>query len=331
MRIKMFAMLIALCVFLGGCSDERLTQPMEVAFFGENEEVLQEGTLGPPPPHIAKLLWSGEDRYDETLRILLQYEDWKERGEGELFKPVVDHHFEDTLIITGMMQRYYTKYIDADGIAILGSAYVRDQYFYAARELVLEMTSKRPELRKLLAITDKPRENLTGATFVPTPYFRMVLYNPDQGGAAIPERFPRPPPGVGWCGTITCVATASARVVLTEDSPNVGEVRIHIANVFIHEFAHALHYAIRLIDPTIDTRLQAAYAEALENDMAFGVGYFENFAVTAQEWFLDLSLSNAFSKRKYAEFQKWAPRMHALMEEFFDFKYLGYVDAKRWD
>ena len=226
-----------------------------------------------------------------------------------------------------MMRKSYTKYLDADGIAILGSAYVRDQYFYAARELIFEMTSKRPKLRKLLAFTDTPRENLTGNTYVPAPNFRMVLYNPDQGGAAIPERFPRPPAAVGWCGPLTCVATADELVVVTEDSP--GEVRIFIANVFIHEFAHAIHFATRLIDPTIDTRLQAAYDEVLENGMAFGVGYVENWAVTTQNWFLDFPLANDHSKRRYAQFQERAPLMHALMEAFFEFKYLGYVGRKR--
>lgn len=328
MKIKMLTILLALCVFLGGCSDERLSQPLEVAFFGEAEEVQQKGVVGPPPPHIAKILWGDDDDlYERTLNILLEYERWKERGEGDAFKPIIDLHFKDTLVKAGMKRVYYTKYLDADGIAILGSAYIRDQYFYAARELIFEMTSKRPELRSLLAFTDKPRENLTGATYVPSSNFRMVLYNPDQGGAAIPERFPRPPSAVGWCGTLTCVATVDEMIVVTEESP--AEVRIYIAGVFIHEFAHAMHYATRLIDPTIDTRLQAAYAEAVENNTAFGVGYVENFAVAADEWFMDFSLPNDFSKRKYAEFKERNPLMHAIMKEFFEFKYLGYVDAKR--
>ena len=57
MRIKIFAIIVAFCVFLGGCSDERFAQLMEVAFFGEAEELQQGGVVGPPPPHIAKLLW----------------------------------------------------------------------------------------------------------------------------------------------------------------------------------------------------------------------------------------------------------------------------------
>ncbi len=334
MKIKLFTILTILCVFFCGCSDERLSQPLEVALFGGGEaEAVPEGSLGPPPPHIAKLLWGEpEELYAETLSILRQYEDWKARGEGEAFKKVIDVHFEDTLVLHGMRRKYYTKYLDADGIAIVGNAYVRDQYFYAARELIFEMTSKRPELRKLLALTGEPRENLTGATYVPSPWFRMILYSPHQGGAAIPERFPRHPPGVGWCGPVTCVATANQIVVLTEESPNIGEVRIHIANVFIHEFTHALNFAIRLIDPTFDIRLNAAYAEARENGQAFGTGYFENFAVTAQNWFQDFSYpNNEYSRLKYAEFQERAPLMHAMMEEVFDFKNLGYIDAKRWD
>ena len=34
MKIKMLTTLLILCVFVCGCSDERLSQPMEVMFFG---------------------------------------------------------------------------------------------------------------------------------------------------------------------------------------------------------------------------------------------------------------------------------------------------------
>lgn len=331
--MKRFYLILLLLLTLCGCADEHLSQPLEVALFGDGAEDVPEGALGPPPPHIQALLWGDpESVYASTLSILEQYERWKAQGEGEAFKPVVEHHFEDTLALHGMRRKYYTKYLDADGIAILGNAYIRDQYFYAARELIFEMTSKRPELRKLLALTGEPRENLTGATYVPSPWFRMILYSPHQGGTAIPEWFPRHPPGVGWCGPPYCVAPANQIVVLTEASPNIGEVRIHIVNVFIHEFAHAMHYAIRLIDATFDTRLVKAYEEAVENNMTFSYSPAENFAATAQNWFQDFSYpNNEYSRQKYAEFQERAPLMHAMMEEVFDFKNLGYIDAKRED
>ena len=87
MKIKMLAILLILCVFVCGCSDERLSQPLEVAFFGEANKISSEGALGPPPPHIQEFLWGGaEGRYENTLNILLQYEQWKELGEGESFK-----------------------------------------------------------------------------------------------------------------------------------------------------------------------------------------------------------------------------------------------------
>ena len=57
MKIKMLTILLILCVFVCGCSNERLSQPMEVIFFGEANKVLPEGELDPPPPHIAGRLW----------------------------------------------------------------------------------------------------------------------------------------------------------------------------------------------------------------------------------------------------------------------------------
>ena len=325
MKAKMLSFLLVLCVFLGGCADE----PLKVDFWRVGAAP-PEGELGPPPPHIAKLLYGEDDAlYNHTLRILLEYEQWKERGEGDTFKPVVAVHFEDTIRRKMMMKLYYTKYLDADGIAILGSGYIRDQYFFAARELVLEMTSKRPELRDILAFTGEPKTNPTGHPAPPSPRFRMILYNPDQGISAIPEEFPYPPFAVGWCSSAYCVATADENIVLTEESPNIGEVRIHMAFVFIHEFAHAIHYAIQTIDATFNARLREAYEEAVENDSVFGHGINEHWAQTAVNWFLQFSLPNGKGDWQYEKFKECNPRMHALMEEWYDFKYLGYVDAKR--
>ena len=99
---KMLTLLIILCIFFCGCSDERSSQPLEVAFFAEAEELKQRGVVDPPPPHIAKLLWGDDKMYGRTLSILLEYERWKEQRKGEAFKPIIDLHFEQTLVRNGM-------------------------------------------------------------------------------------------------------------------------------------------------------------------------------------------------------------------------------------
>ena len=238
-------------------------------------------------------------------------------------------HLAGGIVKQIVSELYYTKYIDAGGVAILGSGYIPDQYFYAARELVLEMTSKRPELRGLLAFTDQERLNLTGATYVPSPTFRIILFHANQGAGAIPELFPRPASGIGWCSGSRCVIPVGLKTVLTEDAPDVGEVRINIASVFIHEFAHAIHFAIRLIDATFDDCLNAAYAEAIANESAFASSPVEHWAVAAQNWFRLFSIpENTRAETQYVRFRERNPLMHALMAEWFDLKYLGDVDSQ---
>ena len=52
---------------------------------------------------------------------------------------------------------FYTKYIDAAGIAILANAAVADAHLIEARQVILLLTAKRPELREMLA-TQKPKD-----------------------------------------------------------------------------------------------------------------------------------------------------------------------------
>ena len=47
--------------------------------------------------------------------------------------------------------RSLMKYLDAGGIAITGSENVSDMVFYAAKEIILTITSKRSEIREVLS------------------------------------------------------------------------------------------------------------------------------------------------------------------------------------
>lgn len=50
-------------------------------------------------------------------------------------------------------QRYYTKYLDVEGIVIIGSDSVDDNIFYKAKEVVLKVTSKHLQFRRDLSGT----------------------------------------------------------------------------------------------------------------------------------------------------------------------------------
>ena len=45
-------------------------------------------------------------------------------------------------------EEYYNRYIDADGITIIGNAIIPDEVYIAAKDTILIMTSKHPSLRE---------------------------------------------------------------------------------------------------------------------------------------------------------------------------------------
>ena len=158
---------------------------------------------------------------------------------------------------------YYTKYIDAGGVAIIGHSSVDDVHFYNAREVILTMTSKRPELRERL--TPGYKYGVAGDVTGPKePHrFRMVIWERDT--PRIPGKNHRNPGGCGgWC--YATVFSGTKR--LWSDY-----------GVVVHEFAHKIHYAINdfhipgnpihieidKLDPTFQARLETAYEVAMDN------------------------------------------------------------------
>ena len=234
--------------------------------------------------------------------------------------------------------KYYTKYIAAGGVVILGTDAIEDRYFYAAREIVLEMTSKRPEIREILTPTHEPRDN-------PSSRFRMILITPGQDLSGMPKRdlssyklsgWSMP---AGWCdgGQTHCVSSVSKFLYR-------GKYELSMST-FVHEFAHAMHFAIRNLDPTFDDRLKAAYQAVMDDPESYWwAGEWrdslldnprEYWAGSVTEWFYDLSFrfSNPQGFGRYAtkDFLKKDHLMYALMQEWLDFKNLHYINTKIYE
>ncbi len=166
---------------------------------------------------------------------------------------------------------YYTKYIDADGIAIVGNHYVRDEQFYVAREIILHMTSKHPEIREHLSLETNNRG------------FRVVLMNTEEpvdsefnsefgrrNGyvAAYPEnqRFTHS----GQSLRTHCVARIGWRGLQWDAETETwkpGRLTLGVGTL-IHEFAHALasQQAITLIYPDFHEQLENAFLTDIPYD-----------------------------------------------------------------
>ncbi|MDE0089536.1 MAG: hypothetical protein OXU23_27725 [Candidatus Poribacteria bacterium] len=143
---------------------------------------------------------------------------------------------------------YYKRYIDAEGITVVGPD-LPDWYFIEARRIILVMTSKRPELR----------ETLSGDFYmiIPDPYLPFDII-PEVRASAVGK--PRP---FAVCNTHVNPIPKSKQVV----GWCVGPIWQGNTELFAHEFAHALHTSIRILDSTFDDRLYRAYENAVEDNL----------------------------------------------------------------
>ena len=266
MKVRFFLFLV-LCLGVSGCAEEH----MEMVFFGGGEagEAGVGSTITGVPEALQFLFWGDRDALVQELL------DWPESyealgiafGYGNLSGAEARKEWLlDQICLIDRQRAYYTEYIDAGGVAVIGHYQVDDAHFYNVRDLILIMTSKRPEVRERLTpyYEIAPAGSTTNVRYPSK--FRMVLFQSDPGFPTMPE-YPNGHGNAGSCGA-WCVAMVTPPLHFVLNYP-----------VVVHEFAHAMHYAINdfhiagnpipdginKLDPTFQPRLEAAYAEALAN------------------------------------------------------------------
>lgn len=292
-RLFLF-ILCCLCVI--GCDDVR-DGMLKVHITGGDTEVEVTGI----PPELVEM-------YKTELRVFYKHEYQKDAYEARLAKYLA----------------YYTKYIDAGGIAIVGNRYVRDEQFYVAREVILHMTSKYPEMREPLSLK---------ANVPAFQGYRVILVSREEPAESefnsefgrthgFAAAFPEDPTfhGFGYATTYYCVSRMWWRQHY--------EDRIYLnLTPFIHEFAHALHRqgGVHLIYPDFDERLRHAYrTDVVPSDDGFvysahtnGYGstnWLEYWAELTEDWFMDSpDKLTAFYKGVW----KYDQLMLPIMEDLF--------------
>ena len=313
---------LALCFYVWGCGDEGI----ETVLHDIGAAPSVEGVIGPVPEHVKAICW-GKDV--ETLKARLQ--DALDRGNSLH----VDGYIHQ-ICRRREQEVYYTKYISAGGIAIMGNSYIHDRFFYAARDIALGMTSKRPELRALLTPSpgpgDRPGAKEIGlASGLPPPShkFRYILLHRDRNFLLVPEfrlgggvvNFDRSVKGLG--GTYGADATWG----FVDGYSSSHEISIY--HNFSHEVGHAIHGAIQLLDPTFNDRLRAAYEHKVEGVVGrIGAGSWEEYwAIGVTHWFGETASDVA----AYDEFRKRDPLLVELLEEWFDLIDLRAVESKVYE
>ena len=255
------------------------------------------------------------------------------------------HEAEEAKIarVKEIQEDFYNRYIDADGISIIGNEVTPDKYFVMARNILLIMTSKHPRLREPLrdhfyfiivggaARSRVLREKSDGAylSFVPEytqhlkaldalldPEDTTIYYTPlpTCNNRSLYAGGPPTASGllkrVGWC---------TSPVFFGYPYPH---------QTFVHELTHALYYIMFDIDPTFEEKLAEAHQNSVLNkglwwpeyiwrkDITQSVaGYIEWLPELLELWFFEVGPGLTFES--YQDFEEYDPVITELIRQWF--------------
>ena len=173
-------------------------------------------------------------------------------------------------------RRFYTKYLDVEGIAIIGSDGVDDNIFYKAKDIVLKVTSKHLKFRRDLSGT------------------RVMLAARGTSIQSLPElrAFRLSPYGYA-CISTDGVVHFCASVIEWKGNPNMG--------VFTHELGHAISPTMYNLEPNFHSLLSQAYERAMElgiwaNERT-SVNVGEYWAEGVRMWIHDIGTGRRFETK----------------------------------
>jgi hypothetical protein len=184
---------------------------------------------------------------------------------------------------------FYSKYADAGGVAIVGSVRVPDEALLIARDIVKAQLAHRPDLR---------RELVRRGT-------RVAVMAAEEGMTDLPEHRHWKKPGRDDPRLTACERERYAEIEAMSDRDywnrrsrgsggyftTVGAENLLAVpgslyfgeNILVHEFAHAILYAIERADPPLHARIRRAYDRA----RAAGLWEGEYAAVTVDEYWAE--------------------------------------------
>ena len=307
---EFLGILVLVCLCVSGCGDEGVLYSDLVI----NREVLGEGVVTEIPPEIWEILkYVREHGLRSNQRI----------GRDVMGVEAFDAEVKRVEQIKTLQEAFYTKYINAGGIAVVANADVTDKQLIEARRVVLTMTSKHPVLRERLLSRHGRSYLILHSLYSGLPEYLGAVSRNSWGGCNA---------GVYW-KLESVWGFCNAYV-----NPSPYELRS-----FTHEFAHALKPEIGLLQPDLTDRswleegvfmpldealkLNPGFGDRLEHayNIAYArgtwkgeyanVNYEEYWAEGAAMWFYDIGPGRAFET--YEAFFERDPLLAALLDEWF--------------
>lgn len=249
----MRSLFILLCLLSLGCgrTDQPTSQITSQVLLHPHipEHVNHTVHFGEIPKWLQEQIWEDEEQLITDLLSL-------ERTESAEIDRIIDE------IVTIRQQiETYRVFLLVDGMALIGSNFLGNVWLENMANIMLTMTSKRPEIRKELHWN-------TG--------FYFAIFHPGRYAInQIPEwrEFKRKLGnrliiGIGgFCLQSKYYMCVAPSFVWENSLSHQGFRPENSWRIAIHEFAHAIDFAIRKIDPSFQDKLQQAYENAKENKL----------------------------------------------------------------
>ena len=314
--------IILLAIFAIGCAETELQQQILTARIDDEPTVQTE-----LPDALLSVM------HDQIEWRFLNY--WTRAQEDEALQKKWKEHFGEKpleVIIQeqqAQQKAYYNRYIDAEGMAIVGNEVIEDKHFITARRIALIMTAKHPKLREAMQVR---RKNTHGSQIG----FYQVLFNnsPHYGYAGeTPEDY--------LINRFTGRTTAFnyGTCYITQKQGELKSITIckspidaynHRLRTFTHELAHRIHGMWRsTMDKDFNDKLEHAFKVAREEGVPLAWArntYHEYWAEGVEAWFYDIH-SESTAWKTYKDFQEEQPLLFDLLSEVFIPAHFGSFDS----
>jgi hypothetical protein len=235
---------------------------------------------------------------------------------------------------------YYAKYVDAGGIPVIGSSRVPDVALVRARDIMLAMLERRPDLRAEL--------ELEGVRVGVMADKEQITDLPEYRHLAKPTR---DDPRLTACerGNYALIQATSDRdywnsrvrglggLFTTAGAENLMGLqadRYYGENIFVHEFSHVILGAAETVDPNLYRGVKQAYAKARAKGLWKGdyasVTAEEYWAEGTQYWFDDNKLARLdgdVNVVSHSDLARYDPALYAMLAKVYRSEHRIAADA----
>ena len=287
-RYKLTCLLLCVYLCIFGCGEGRMES---VLYDVGGGEVVVETAL---PPVVWDTLKAVRERDLQSLQFV---------SGNPAAAELIDAEAARVAELKAWQEEYYDRYVDAAGIAIVGNSGFSDVHYIRAGHIVLSMTSKRQELREELSVANR--------------LYMVLVGDGDTTGWWYPPEIRHTAIRIGYVPPPGCSISSKGGFCYGYVFGGQGQREFEI---FVHEFAHAIDYAIiTQLDPGFYEQVKQAYAIAVTSGTWAGLyaeaAPGEYWAEGAVVWFYDVGPGRQFET--YDALAEHDPLLFDLLDEWF--------------